>query len=145
MRFLTFGTVILFKNEQYVWLVPDPEEGKIHLAWILNKEKTELLRGLDDKNAKKPYSDSGSPAFAYVILTTEEFNGCAAHLGHTDEHAEKKDVENKDNYSILRELNEYDLTELKEFILKEGARRGVMGRLVTLVKKLDDDKQEQNS
>lgn len=59
----------------------------------------------------------------------------------SDEHIEKNDAENKDDFKPLGELNNEDLIGLKSRIL-EG--RGVSGRLVKLVKNLDDSKQEQN-
>lgn len=138
MDLFTFGKVFLFKNNNYVWLAFDPNEEKLHLAMIWDREKTKELIRLDNKEAKKPNSSPDNPLFAYVVLTTEDFKERAAHLIKSDEHIEKNDAENKDDFKPLGELNNEDLIGLKSRIL-EG--RGVSGRLVKLVKNLDDNKQ----
>lgn len=130
MDILTFGRVILFKNNNYVWLVNDVEEEKLHLAIILDKERTKELIRMDDANAKKHNAATDAPLFAYVVLTTKDFNGCAAHLMNSGGHAE-----NKDDFSVLGELNSGDIAKLKERIL-EGS--GLPARLVNLVKNLDN-------
>ncbi|MEK7077154.1 MAG: hypothetical protein AAB967_02890 [Patescibacteria group bacterium] len=134
---LTFGKIILFKNNNYVWLVPDPEEEKIHLAIILDKEKTRLLRRADDVNAKKYNSSSDSPLFAYVVLTMQDYQECAAHLKDSDGY-----VDNKDDFSVLGELNNNDIAELKKRIL-DGT--GLPARLVNLIKNLDNGEQKRFS
>lgn len=129
MDLLTFGKVILFKNNHYVWLAIDQEEGKLHLAIILDKENTKELIMLDDVLAKRPSHSPDTPPFAYVVLTTDNFAGCAANLMNSAEHAE-----NKDDFSVLGELNSEDVTKLKKCILKGF---GLPARLVNLVKDLE--------
>ncbi len=128
MELLTFGKVILFKNNNYVWLVNDLENEKLHLAIILDKEITKDLIRTDNANAKKHNSSSDTPLFAYVVLTTKDFDGHAAHLMNSDGHAE-----NKDAFGVLGELNNEDITKLKKRIL---GGVGLPTRLVNLVKNL---------
>lgn len=128
MDLLTFGSIILFEGAHYVWLVSDAEEGKIHLARILDVEHTKELLRLDAKNEKKLRSASDSPIFAYVVLTTDDFNGCAAHLMNSGEH-----TDNADGVSLLGQLNQADAESLKGRII-EGT--GLSARLISLIKKL---------
>lgn len=129
MDLLTFGQIILFEDNHYVWLAPDPEDSKLHLAQILDKEKTKKLIGLDKSSEKKHLSVSyNSPIFAYIVLTTEDFDGRVAHLMNSDNH-----TDNDDGCSIMGKLNDEDTANLKKRIL-EG--NDLPPRLVNLIKKL---------
>lgn len=128
MDILTFGQVILFKDSYYVWLVLDEEEKKIHLAKILDRQKTKELIKVDENNAKKSKYSLDAPLFAYVVLTTEKFNECAAHLYGSDNH-----TEDSDGLSVFGTLNDKDIGDLKKFIL---SGKGLPSRLVNLVKGL---------
>ncbi len=103
------------------------------MAKILNDEDTKELVRMDDALAKKPNSSSDAPLFAYVVLTTSDFDGRAAHLMNSGGRVENKDTENKDDFSIFGELNSDDIASLKKRIL-EGL--GISPRLVKLVKDL---------
>ena len=128
MDILTFGQVILFQNNYYVWLVPDEEEGEIHLAKILDMDGTRDLKLIDERNAKRSSTSHDAPIYAYVVLTTDDFDGRAACLVGSNSH-----VDASDGFSILKSLNDEDIKELKQCIL---AGNGLPPRLVNLVKKL---------
>lgn len=130
MDLLTFGQVILFEGGHYVWLVPDLENDELHLAKILDEEKTKELLRVSRTSERKLHSTAyQGPLFAYVILSTKDFNGLAAHLMKSNEH-----VENGSNYSVMGSLNDEDVSELRQRIL-DGT--GLPPRLVNLVKKLN--------
>lgn len=128
MDLLTFGQVILFENNHYVWLVSDEEEGKIHLAKILDVTLTRDLINLDERTAKKNKGFLDSPMFAYVVLTTNDFDGRAACLANSGEYAGPSD-----GFDRLGTLIDSDIKELKKKCL-EG--RGLSARLIKLVKGL---------
>ena len=132
MDLLTFGEVIQFAGSHYVWLAIDSEEEKLHLAMILDMDKTKSLISIDKFDSKKHKTHSAdAPIFAYVVLSTEDFEGRAAFLMKSDEHATQQE-----NFSILGKLNDIDIKGLKERIL-DGT--GLPPRLVNLIKKLDDE------
>lgn len=134
MELLTFGSVVEFETNYYVWLVVDTEDDKLHLARILDKEKTKELIGLDKSSEKRHTSSSGAsdnPMFAYVVLTTENFDGCAAFLKDSDNHAD-----HRDSFSVLGTLNKEDVTNLRQRILG-GA--GLPTKLIKLVKSLGNE------
>lgn len=134
MEFITFGRIFSFKDHYFVWLAPDPEEEKLYLAKILGKEDTRELIAYDKRTEKKHYSDKiYSPLLAYTVLTTEDFEGLAAVLIRSDEHAEQED---KNKFNWLGNLNEEDTKKLKGEIL-EGT--GVSKRLIELIKNLEDN------
>ena len=135
MDLLTFGEVIVFEGNHYVWLVLDQEEEKLHLARILDKEKTKELIRIDKATEKKHhFTLYDSPIFAYIVLTTDDFGGRAALLINSDGHAKSDD-----NFNIKGKLNNEDVATLKKLILKSTR---LPARLVNLVKKLDNDNQE---
>src|SRR3989344_4284329 len=105
MDLLTFGEVILFKGGHYVWLTPDLEEEKLHLAKVLDIENTKELIRVDKATERKHNSPSyNAPLFAYVVLSTKDFDGCAAHLMDSGGHAN-----HKDDFSVLGKLDEDDV------------------------------------
>lgn len=129
MELLTFGQVILFEGNHYVWLAPDPENEEYHVAKILDKEKTKKLIATDKTTEKKINSPSyDSPIYAYVILSSQAFKDRAAHLFRSNEYVEK-DM----NFSVMGTLMDSDIKELKKRIL---AGTGLPPRLVNLIKKL---------
>jgi|SRR3989338_2213354 len=127
MNLLTFGQVILLGSNHYIWLVLDEEEEKIHLAKILNVENTKDLIRVHETNVKKS-KPTDAPLYAYVVLTTEGYDKCAAHLMGSGDHAESSD-----GLSVLGTLNEQDMKGLKTRIL-QGT--GLPPRLVNLTKAL---------
>lgn len=134
MEFLAFGKIISFKGAHYVWLVVDPEEEKLHLAKILDKENTRELIRIDKKYDEKHYSPKRDmPLLAYVVLTTSDFDGLAASLIRPDGFAEPED---EGQFNLLGDLNNEDTHELKKKIL-EGV--GISKKLVELVKSLENN------
>ncbi|MBI4034111.1 MAG: hypothetical protein HY378_01000 [Candidatus Brennerbacteria bacterium] len=132
MELITFGKIFSFRDDYFIWLAVDSEEERLYLAKILNKEDTKTLVSLDKKLERNPRKYD-TPLLAYVVLTTEDFNGCAATLIRPDVHADQKDV---GGFNWLGELNEEDMSKLKKKIL-DGI--GVPKKLVELIKNLGDD------
>ncbi|MGB3922171.1 MAG: hypothetical protein WBL19_02760 [Minisyncoccia bacterium] len=130
---ITFGQVFLFKGNPYVWLFSDVENDEYHVAKILNEDATNIVRNLTKKYEKKLHTDDiNAPVLAYVILTSRDFEGLAAHLHNSDKHVEKWE-----NFPITGSLNPTDINALKKQIL-EGT--GLTNKLVNLGKKLLRDK-----
>ena len=129
MELLTFGQVFLFDGSNYVWLVPDIENDELHVARILNENQTMTLEHAAESAGKKLHSDAHeAPVLAYVVLTTRDFEGLAAHLYKSNENIDKWK-----NFPIKGSLDKEDIEKLRKRIL-DGT--GLPPRLVNLVKKL---------
>ncbi len=105
---LNFGDIIRLEESEYVYLAASTE--LIFLAKIVNPQQTQLL---ELSHSKLPVDNPkrNNPVYLFVVLTTEEFEGCAAHLHNTDHDIDGVSCEE------LGILNDRDLTEIKAEIL----------------------------
>lgn len=126
-----FGSIFKFKEEYYVYLGETPEGDTLYAARILDIEKTNLLKKADEQMSKKPaHVIHDSLTLCFVILTTEDFHGCAAHLLRPDGNATPSSNVEYTNKS----LNEIDSKELKDTVLNDLA---IPEKLKKIVERLD--------
>ena len=112
-----FGEIFRYNEYFYVYLAQN--ELFVYAAKILNPEMTLSLKNIDDRKAKLPTASKsdGHKAYAYVLLTTEQFINRAAHLGSPAEDADK--ILNFDWIGCV--INKNDKDALKIEILREGS------------------------
>lgn len=112
------GDVFRFNEALYVYLAQT--ESSILTAKILDPKLTLQLVNIDDQKARMPSTatrTAGHKAYAYVILSTEQFIKQAAHLGHPSLPTDKF----LDFDWIGVAINEPDKESLKTLILQEGS------------------------
>ena len=83
-KIATPGSIFKFNDEDYVYLAYSASEEILYCAKILDGEISSILieqRNADDKNMQ--YSPKNEIKYAFVVLTTEDFEGRAAHFGTT--------------------------------------------------------------
>lgn len=113
-----FGEVFRYNESYYVYLAQN--ELFIYTAKILDPKTSLRLKKTDDDKAKIPFTSQktdGHRAYAYVILTTDQFTSQAAHLGNPAQDADR--ILNFD--WIGTTINETDKKALKEHILRDGS------------------------
>jgi hypothetical protein len=122
-----FGSVFKYRDGYFVYLAMTAEQDRLFAAKILNSEDTNLLRGMSAKYEKHPnHSMSGSIALCFVVLTTDDFSGqAAAFLGTGD----NVDLTGKIDF-VGKSLNEADVKELQQMILKDKAIPSLLAKLI---------------
>lgn len=124
---LTFGDVFSIGEKEYVYL--GLQQDLIYAALICSKRDTDKVVDMHNKVAA---SGVGAPKlnenrlYCFVILTTDEFEGRAAHLGNPS-------LQSVPRMQKACSLNEQDIVELKKEI---QASRGVPNALRDIVAKL---------
>lgn len=119
---LNFGSVFRYGENFYVYLMQT--EDTIYAAKILHKELTEDLvrsRNIKSRNPKNKVSEK--PMYCFVVLSTQEFKGQAAHYGNPGM-SPNIPIE---GYS---ELNEADLKILKHEISIDKAAQIILRKTI---------------
>lgn len=106
---LTFGKVFRHRDKLYVFLAEI--DSVIYSAKILDCQVSKTLeQAYNQQVVAKGISDREQLAWAFVMLTTEEWNNQACHYGNTTEYDGRFE-------EIFKELNSQDLENLKKEML----------------------------
>jgi hypothetical protein len=118
MKTFTFGDVILYCEEQYVFLCGTPEI--IYLAKIINgksdngvalKRLSERL--IDDATQQPAKQNVKNALFCFITLSTEKYEGDLAHLADSQKPFSPQIIKTEDK------LSREDIIKLKNKILGE--------------------------
>ena len=126
-QIITFGTIVLYKEKEYVFLVRT--EDITYAAEILDQESSvnfKKLRSKTAKNSKESYKLKQSLAYCFVELKTKEYEERIAHYGYPQIGDTSETVMNpigilcdQDIKDLHREISAEDLAvsaELRELI-----------------------------
>ncbi len=132
MILVNFGSIFRYKEEEFVHLGETPEGDVLYAARIWDHTTTSKLKKADELYSKNPRSPiNEGTLLCFVVLTTEDFDGRAAHLHNADGNANpSSNVE-----YIGKSLNEKDSNKLREVILKDKAIPEKLRKIVERFKK----------
>ena len=101
---ISFGSVFRYRENLYVYLVQ--VDDLIFAARILDRETTDALVKARDNKGKSPKNRiQDNPMYCFVILSTDEFRGQAAHYHQqlpTDSQPEELRVLSKEDIEALK-------------------------------------------
>lgn len=119
IKIFTFGDIILYCEEQYIFLCGTPEI--IYLAKIINGKSEVGLslkkfseRLVDYASQKQIIQNTKNALFCFVTLSTEKYKGDLAHLADSQKQFNSQIV--KTEYRLDRE----DIIKLKNKIISEN-------------------------
>src|SRR5579872_1245695 len=81
-QLIQFGDIFRHNEKEYVFLA---QSDVVYAALILDEAMTQKVSELSDKREVQSSRQKNSPAFAIVILETDEFKGRGAHFARTDQ------------------------------------------------------------
>ena len=112
-QLIHFGDVFRHNEKEYVFLA---QSDVIYAAIILNEVMTQRISKLSDQREVQLSRQKNSPAFAIVILETDEFQGRGAHLGGTG-NADHQTT----SFDIISTCHENDVKHLRDEIVADGS------------------------
>ncbi len=81
-QLIQFGDIFRHNEKEYVFLA---QSDVVYAALILDETMTWKVSALSDRREAQNSRQRNNPAFAIVILETEEFKGRGAHFARTDQ------------------------------------------------------------
>lgn len=115
---LSFGDIFRYREEYYIHLVHTSDA--VYTAKILDPETTKRLIKLSDVLSKKSSNHADeNPLLCFVVLTSDEFDGRAAHYGQ-----EGMDSDTPREY--IGKVNDADIETLKAQIKADKALKGAV-------------------
>lgn len=124
---IQFGNIFRRSEKEYVFLA---QSDVVYAALILDDAMTQRVTELSDRREMQKSSSRNHPAFAIVILETEEFKGRGAYFAKTDQ-------ADAPSFDIIGSVCDADRKKIKEEILSEGS--AVPLKLIEIVKGLKID------
>lgn len=108
---VSFGTVIRYKEEPYIYLAEISEI--TYLGKILDPQQTKRLKSFAEDGVRL-HKDTNRPAYSFVVLKTPEFKDQAACFADNKGHNATELLYDRMNRELILE----DLKEIKTELLK---------------------------
>jgi hypothetical protein len=126
---INFGDIFRYRETEYVFLAQT--EDTVFAAKIIDGYMAGKIQHLSDNREAIGSRQKRNPLYSFVILSTKDFEGQAAHFANTGG-AEHQSVK---RFDIINALNKKDLIEIKAEIESENSVVPI--RLIELVKQLN--------